>query len=60
MSTSRNKKGEVLMKEGVSARINLTPELNMAIIKRADQEGKSFEDIILEILEKEFSPREVD
>ena len=46
------------MKKSVTVKLDLTPELNAAIIKRADELGVDFEDVIFEILEKEFGIRE--
>ena len=45
------------MKRSVTVKIDLTPDLNRAIIARADKEGKGFEDIIFEILEQEFNTK---
>jgi hypothetical protein len=52
--TQKAQKEGVAMKKSVTVKIDLTPEINMAIVRRADQESKNFEDIIFEILEKEF------
>jgi hypothetical protein len=39
--------------------VGLTSELNKAIIDRADKEGKSLDDVIFEVLLKEFAMKEV-